>query len=118
MKKLAMALLVSAFFAAPAMAQDKDKSHEDWDNKIKTELALTPDQVTKYDELSKEYETKMNEIKNDATLNEDAQKEKKMALKKEKETRMAEFLTPDQQAKFKDLMKKKKKDKDKPKDNS
>lgn len=113
-----MALLVSAFFAAPVMAQDKDKSHEEWDNKIKTELALTPDQVAKYDALSKEYEVKMSEVKNDATLNEDAQKERKMALKKEKETRMAEFLTPDQQAKFKDMMKKKKKDKDKSKDNS
>ncbi|MET0462226.1 MAG: hypothetical protein ABW007_03700 [Chitinophagaceae bacterium] len=118
MKKLAMALLVSAFFAAPAMAQDKDKSHEEWDNKIKTELALTPDQVTKYDALSKEYEAKMDEVKNDATLNEDAQKERKMALKKEKETKMAEFLTPEQQTKFKDIMKKKKKDKDKSKDNS
>jgi hypothetical protein len=115
MKKLVMALLVSAFFAAPVFAQDKDKSHAEWDNKIKTELALSPDQVAKYDALSKEYDEKMAALKQDATLTEDAQKQKKMELKKEKEQKVSEFLTPDQQAKYREIMNRKKKDKSKDK---
>lgn len=111
MKKLLLALLVSTFFAAPAFAQEKDKSHAEWDNKIKTELALSADQAVKYDALSKEYEGKMSALKQDATLTEEVQKQKKMELKKEKEMKLAEFLTPDQQAKYKELMNKKKKDK-------
>jgi hypothetical protein len=110
MKKLALALLVTAFFAAPSFAQEKDKSHAEWDNKIKTELKLTPDQVTKYDALSKEYSDKMDAVKQDASLNEDAQKQKKMELKKEKEGKLQEFLTPDQQTKYKEIIEKKKKD--------
>lgn len=117
MKKLAFALLVSAFFAAPVFAQNKDKSHAEWDNKVKTALAMSPDQVAKYDALSKEYEGKMDAVKQDATLTEDQQKQKKTDLKKEKETKMAEFLSPDQLTKYKTLMNKKK-DKDKSKDKS
>ncbi len=110
MKKLALALIVTAFFAAPAFAQNKEKSYAEWDNKIKTELNLTPDQITKYDALSKEYGDKMTALKQDASLSEDAQKQKKMELKKEKEAKLQEFLTPEQQAKYKDIIDKKKKE--------
>lgn len=110
MKKVALALLVTAFFAAPVFAQTKDKNHAEWDNKVKTELKLTPEQAVKYDALSKEYSDKIDALKQDATLNEDAQKQKKMELKKEKEMKMQEFLTPDQQTKYKELMDKKKKE--------
>jgi len=110
MKKLALALIVTAFFAAPVFAQNKDKGHAEWDNKIKTELKLTPDQVAKYDALSKEYNDKMEALKQDASLSADAQKQRKMELKKEKEGKLQEFLTPEQQAKYKELMDKKKKE--------
>jgi Spy/CpxP family protein refolding chaperone len=46
-------------------------------------------------------------LKADASLTDDARKEKKMALKKEKEAKLAEFLTPEQQAKYKELVEKK-----------
>lgn len=110
MKKLALALIVTAFFAAPVFAQNKDKSHAEWDNKIKTELKLTPDQITKYDALSKEYGDKIDALKQDASLSEDAQKQKKMELKKEKEAKLQEFLTPEQQTKYKEIIDKKKKE--------
>jgi|SRR6218665_841835 len=117
MKKTALALLVFVFFTVPVFAQDKDKNHTEKDNKIKTELAMNPDQVSKYDALSKEYGGKANALKQDATLTEDQQKQKKMELKKEKEAKVAEFLTPDQLAKYKVLMNKKK-DKEKSKNKS
>jgi hypothetical protein len=52
----------------------------------------------------------MEAIEKDATLSADVQKERKMALKKEKEAKLFEFLTPEQQTKYKELIEKKKKD--------
>ena len=44
----------------------------------------------------------MDALAQDASLSMDAQKEKKMALKKEKEGKLFEFLTPEQQQKYND----------------
>ena len=85
----------------------KNEKNE-WDKKIKTELNLTTEQTVKYDALSKEYHEKMDAVLKDATLTQDVQKERKMALKKEKEAKLLEFLTPEQQTKYKDLIEKKK----------
>jgi len=82
----------------------------EWDKKVKDELKLTPEQVTKFDALNKEYGDKMNAVQQDATLNQDAQKEKKMTLKKEKEAKLFEIFTPEQQAAYKNLIEKRKKD--------
>ena len=86
---------------------------EQWEKKIKDELKLTPEQVQKYDALNSEYNPKFDAIMNDASLTKDAQKEKKMALKKEKEAKMNEFLTPEQQTKYRELVDKKKKEMEK-----
>ncbi|MBC7850445.1 MAG: hypothetical protein H7Y31_11955 [Chitinophagaceae bacterium] len=122
MKKLFMSLLVTAFIGSAAVAQTQDqttkpqtdqKSPQDkaeWDKKVKEELKLTSDQVTKYDAISKEFSDKMDAIAADATVNADAQKERKMQLKKEKEAKLFEFFTPEQQTKYKELVEKKKKD--------
>ena len=77
-------------------------------------MKLTTEQVAKYEALNKEYEDKFNAIAQDANLSKDVQKEKKMALKKEKETRLFEFLTAEQQAKYKELIDRKKKEMEKP----
>ena len=110
-------MVAFAFVSTAAMAQleqkDYKKSHEEWDKKIKEELKLSSDQVIKYDALSKEYGEKMSAISQDATLSKDVQKEKKMALKKEKETKLFEFLTPEQQTTYKELIEKKKKEMEK-----
>jgi Spy/CpxP family protein refolding chaperone len=113
MKKLLLMLTITAFFATVAVAQDQTQTqmkHDraEWEKKVKDELKLTPDQTTKYDALSKEYKDKMDALQSDATLTKEAQKEKKMALKKEKETKLFEFLTPEQQTKYKSLMERKK----------
>jgi hypothetical protein len=113
-----MAIISAGAYAQNQPAQDPQKSNQqdpqkaaadkaEWDRTVKAELKLTPDQVQKYDALSKEFGDKMEALKSDASLDENARKEKKMALKKEKETRLAEFLTTEQQAKYKELMDKK-----------
>jgi hypothetical protein len=107
MKKLLLLLAITGLFATSSFAQDKTKDMQkekaEWDKKIKEELKLNADQIAKYDALNKEYSDKMSVIGNDASLTKDAQKEKKMALKKEKEAKLFEFLTPEQQTKYKEL---------------
>jgi Spy/CpxP family protein refolding chaperone len=85
--------------SADQMKQDRAA----WEKKFKEDLKLTTEQSDKYDALSKEYSEKINAIVNDASLDKDAQKEKKMGLKKEKEAKFLEILTPEQQAKYKEL---------------
>ncbi|HKZ65578.1 MAG TPA: hypothetical protein VJ111_04450 [Chitinophagaceae bacterium] len=113
MKKLLL-LLVSGMIAGGAVfAQEQKemkKDHTEWDNKVKTELKLTDDQVVKYDALSKEYGEKIEALKKDASLTKEVQKERKMELKKEKEAKLFEFFTPEQQTKYKELMMEKKKE--------
>ena len=119
MKKTFLLMLAFAFVGTAAMAQMEQKDYKkeklEWDNKVKEELKLSTDQLAKYEALNKEYEDKFNALAQDASLSKDAQKEKKMALKKEKETKLFEFLTPEQQTKYKDLIEARKKEMEKPK---
>lgn len=85
--------------SADQMKQDRAA----WEKKFKEDLKLTAEQSEKYDALSKEYGEKFEAIAKDASLDESAQKEKKMNLKKEKEAKFLELLTADQQAKYKEL---------------
>ena len=113
MKKLLLLVLMSGMITF-AFGQDQKAAKPgkaEWDNKIKTELNLTADQVVKYDALSKEYSEKMDGLTKDASLTKEVQKEKKMALKKEKEAKLFEFITPEQQTKYKELIEKKKAEK-------
>jgi Spy/CpxP family protein refolding chaperone len=122
MKKLFLVVIVAAFAVTSAVAQEqkeaksateqKDlKSPEQmkadkaaWEKKFKEELKLTPEQTVKFDALNKEYGEKIDVVLKDASLDKDAQKEKKMGLKKEKEAKLLEILTPEQQAKYKEMM--------------
>lgn len=113
MKKFLLFLVITAMVSTAALAQDQKNTKQDkteWEKKVKDELKLTDEQTVKYDALNKEYDEKFTALMNDASLTKDVQKEKKMALKKEKEAKMMEFLTVEQQAKYKEIMEKKKKD--------
>ena len=70
MKKLLLLALSACFMTAIAVAQEtKEAKHVDqkeWDNKVKTELKLTQDQIVKYDAVSKEFGEKMEALKKDA----------------------------------------------------
>jgi len=114
MKKLLLSLLVTGMISSIGFAQESKEAKPDkaeWDKKVKTELNLSQDQIVKYDALSKEYGDKIDLVMKDNTLTKDAQKEKKMALKKEKQTKLFEFLTPEQQVKYKEMVEKKKAEK-------
>jgi hypothetical protein len=117
MKKVFFLMVAFAFVGTAAMAQleqkDYKKSQEEWDKKVKEDLKLTSDQVAKYDALNKEYSEKISAVAQDATLSKETQKERKMALKKEKEAKLFEFLTPDQQNKYRELVEQKKKEMEK-----
>jgi Spy/CpxP family protein refolding chaperone len=106
---------MTAFLATAAMAQeqpkDMKKEKTEWEKKVKDELNLTPEQVEKYDALNKEYDEKFTTISQDASLTKEAQKERIVALKKEKNEKFYEFLTPEQQAKHKEMVDKKMKEK-------
>jgi hypothetical protein len=118
MKRVFFLMVAFAFVGTAAIAQleqkDYKKSQEEWDKKVKDELKLTTDQVTKYDALNKEYGEKISAVAQDATLIKDVQKERKMALKKEKEAKLFEFLTPEQQTRYREIIDKKKKEMEKP----
>jgi len=107
MKKLMLLLAICGMVATSSFAQDKSKDMQhkkaEWDKKVKEELKLNADQIAKYDALNNEYNPKMAAISNDANLTKDSQKEKMMALKKEKETKLFGFLTPEQQTKYKEM---------------
>ena len=117
MKKLFFLMVAFAFVGTAAMAQleqkDYKKAQEEWDKKVKEDLKLTSDQVVKYDALNKEYSDKLSAVAQDATLSKETQKERKMALKKEKEAKLFEFLTPEQQNKYRELIEQKKREMEK-----
>lgn len=111
MKKLLVVCLFMGFIATAAVAQDKKQMDKtEWNKKVKEELKLTPEQIVKYEALSKEYDTKFETLHSDASLSKDQQKEQKISLKKEKEAKLFEFLTPEQQTKYKEIIEKKMKD--------
>lgn len=117
MKRVLFLMVAFVFVGTAAMAQleqkDYKKNQEEWDKKIKDELKLTSDQVVKYDALNKEYGEKISAIAQDATLSKEVQKERKMALKKEKEAKLFEFFTPEQQTAYREIIDKKKKEMEK-----
>jgi Spy/CpxP family protein refolding chaperone len=111
MKKLLLSLAIVAFVGTAAVAQDQKamkQNKTEWEAKVKADLKLTADQSQKWDAVTKEYDPKLEALSNDASLTKEAQKEKKMALKKEKQARLFEFLTPEQQTKYTELHEKKK----------
>lgn len=116
MKKLLVSCLLACMFCLPAFAQenqnkekDKQQEYAEWQQKVKQELNLTEDQVSKWNALDAEYKGKMNAAK-EASLDKDAQKAKMMELRKEKHAKFLEILSADQQSKYNELIEKKKKD--------
>lgn len=114
MKKLLLLALSVCFITAITVAQEtkeaKQADQKEWDNKVKTELKLTQDQIVKYDAVSKEYGEKMETLKKDASVTPEVQKERKMELKKEKQAKLFEFFTPEQQTKYLEMVEKKMKE--------
>ena len=124
MKKILLLTMVAGFLATSASSQTistaptdvrqdvKQTSPTDWEKKITNDLKLTPEQIAKWDALNKEYKAKIDEVMKASDLTKEAQKEKKMELKKEKDEQFMQFLTPEQQSRYKLILEQKKKEKE------
>lgn len=86
------------------------KQAQEWENLLKTELKLTEEQLTKIAAINKDFTEKKEALMKDASLTDEARKEKKMALKKDKEAKFTEVLTPEQQTRYKELVEAKSKE--------
>ena len=113
MKKLIVSCIIACMFCLPAFAQenkDKEKQYAEWQQKVKDELKLTDDQVSKWNALDSEYKEKTNATMNLTDLDKDAQKAKMIELRKEKHAKFLALLSPEQQTKYNELIEKKKKE--------
>ena len=113
MKKVLVSCIIACMFCLPAFAQenkDRDKQYAEWQQKIKDDVKLTDDQVSKWNALDAEYKDKMNVTMQSTSLDKDAQKAKMLELRKEKHAKFLELLSADQQAKYNEIIEKKKKD--------
>jgi Spy/CpxP family protein refolding chaperone len=127
MKKMLVLIAFMAIVSAGAIAQNQRSQNQrsqdqtraqqhpqreardkaEWDRKIISELKLTQEQQTKYHDISREYDQQIDALKNDQSLTNEARKQRKMALKQEKMDKVNEILTPDQQARYKEMIDKK-----------
>ncbi len=124
MKRILLLTMIAGFFATSASSQTisttptevrqdvKQSSPTDWEKRITTDLKLTPDQITKWEILNKEYKVKIDEVMKASDLTKEAQKAKKMELKKEKEEQFMQLLTPEQQSRYKLIIELKKKERE------
>ena len=113
MKKLIVSCIIACMFCLPAFAQenkDKEKQYAEWQQKVKDELKLTDDQVSKWNALDSEYKEKTNATMSLTDLDKDAQKAKMIELRKEKHAKFLALLSPEQQTKYNELIEKKKKE--------
>jgi hypothetical protein len=120
MKKLFLMSAFAALLACPAFSQetkekDKQKEYSEWQKKIKDELKLSEEQLVKWDTLNKEYKEKIDAAVQSAGDNKEAQKIRKMEVKKEKDVKFMEMLSPEQLAKYKEMIEQKKKESEAPK---
>jgi Spy/CpxP family protein refolding chaperone len=83
------------------------KQAQEWQALLVTELKLTDEQQKKITELNKAFGEREKSIENNAELTNEAKAERKTMLKKAQETQFLKLLTPEQQARYKELVEKK-----------
>jgi len=127
MKKVFLLTMIAAIISTTAFSQTLTTAPQDskqtpqtttateWEKKVADELKLSEEQITKWEALNKSYKARIEALKNDATLDKDVLKEKKMELKKEKEKYFLQLLSPEQQTKYNELIEMKKKEAEKSK---
>ena len=116
MKKLFLVAIAGLFFAANGNAQVKrnvphsqhmrsDSSRHFQKGKMQDQLNLTADQKSQMKALHQDMKQQREGIMNDQSLTSDQKKEKMKELRKSQSEKMNTILTPDQQAKMKELRK-------------
>jgi hypothetical protein len=115
MKQLLVSCILACMFCLPALAQenkekDKHKEYAEWQQKVKDDLKLMDDQVSRWNALDTEYKEKMNATMQAQGIDKDAQKAKMIELRKEKHSKFMELLSAEQQTKYNEIIEKKKKE--------
>lgn len=118
MKKLFLLAAAGLFFAATSNAQVKrnvpqtqrvqSDSSRHFQKGMMNDLNLTSDQKSQLKELHEQSKQQRDAIKNDASLTPDQRKQKMKDLHQSQSEKMNSILTPDQQAKRKAFMQKRK----------
>jgi Spy/CpxP family protein refolding chaperone len=119
MKKLFLIAIAGFFFVANTNAQVKresahsqkvqsDSTHHFKKGQMMDDMNLTADQKTQLKALHQDMKQQRDAIKNDATLTPEQKKDKMKDLHKAQSEKMNAILTPDQQAKRKAFMEKRK----------
>lgn len=108
MKKLIVILLIITGCQLAASAQEKRDTIRGENKvaqrvKMKNELGLSKEQGKKMKELNEGFKTRLQAIKNDSTLTTEQRKEKNQVVLEERKQKVNEILTPDQQAKYRQL---------------
>src|SRR5438270_6857079 len=88
-----------------AAAQTQEKERGERGEKFAKELNLTPDQQAELKSIRENMRQQAQAIKNDSSLSADQKKAKFKELRKSSHEQMMAKLTPDQQAKFKEMRK-------------
>lgn len=81
----------------PPSPEEMAKRETEW---MKTELALTPEQLTSVSAINLKYANKMSEIFQQSQGNMDSVREKMKELRAQKEDEFAKVLTPEQLKKY------------------
>jgi len=115
MKKVFLFVTAALLFAATSNAQvqrnssssqrvQSDSARHGRNGKMMNELNLSQDQKTQIKSLHQENKQQRDAIKNDASLTPDQKKQKMKELHQSQSEKMNSILTPDQQAKRKQMM--------------
>ena len=115
MKKVFLFVTAAFLFAATSNAQvqrnssnsqrvQSDSARHARNGKMMNELNLSQDQKTQMKSLHQENKQQRDAIKNDASLTPDQKKQKMKELHQSQSDKMNSILTPDQQAKRKQMM--------------
>lgn len=106
MKKIFLSLLI---FAGLTLGMNASPRHG-MDRKERkgkmTELNLSTDQQEKIKTLNSEFKAKFDDLKNNNSLTEEAKKDQRKSLKESRKSQLQAVLTPEQQAKFKEIKEK------------
>ncbi|MEP7258640.1 MAG: hypothetical protein ABI687_09630 [Flavitalea sp.] len=106
MKKIIAGFAIMMAMTIGAQAQDslKTKEHHGGGGghhkEMYKDLDLTAEQKQDAKKLNADFKVKMDAVKNDASLSEDARKDKKKAVFQERQEAFKNLLTADQKVKF------------------
>lgn len=107
-RNLIFSMVMGLFLVAGLNAQDQ-QPRQDFQQRrmqqredLKKELALTKDQITKFDAIYKEFDEKMTKAREAAGDDREAMRTKMQEMNKERDGKIEKILTADQVKKLKD----------------